>query len=459
MLAIPGIVTLYNNIPDSYSSKGRAYGSNDYIYRALVNELKQNEGEIEEIHLALYLFNNMHLYNELLRLAKKKIEIVVTSIPLAGYDKRKIKDAQNVYESILRDQAVNLRMFPHMYVWYGAIYADGGASYSLHVKAGMINYRNGSKLFLTSGNLAPGNPSHSETAVFMETPRDSLSAKAFSSFFSEIEQRAKPYPEYMKSASAIPPGLDQLFDFCFVGGAKMAISDATQMTQSFFTAPFISIGEIGSNHYARKKLVETISSARKRMLVCSQHSHDIAPFDGCGDQTMINSIIEAQKHHTSMDVRVLKQVSSSGLADKRRAAFVETHLHYAGVNQRVNKLVHDKFVVADDTVVFSTGNFTATQFAWGQREMECSTDLSEVKPVEEVIRASESLFATPKGLLEARICHPRKGKPKVNVRKKDVFSEVNSFMIIRDARVADQMAKYFDALWNHRMSSDVEILR
>jgi len=32
-----------------------------------------------------------------------------------------------------------------MYFWYGAEYAGGGASYSLHIKAGLVRLRDGSR--------------------------------------------------------------------------------------------------------------------------------------------------------------------------------------------------------------------------------------------------------------------------------------------------------------------------
>ncbi|GAI37898.1 unnamed protein product, partial [marine sediment metagenome] len=156
--------------------------------------------------------------------------------------------------------------------------------------------------------------------------------------------------------------------------------------------------------------------------------------------------------------RVLKQVTSSGLADKRRAAFVETHLHYTGIPHRVNKLVHDKFIVADSTVAITTSNFTATQFGWGERGMKHKTDISNLGRIQNVIRSAENFFGTPRDYVRALMTRPRKGLPKVKVIKKDVFSEVNAFTIFEDPDVANQMANYFDSLWSHSLSKDVEIL-
>jgi len=451
-------IRLYSSFPSEYSSRGTAYGSNSKIYQDIIGELKQRENKIKEIHLTLYLFNNAHLYNELLKLAEKGIGIVVTSLPLAGYDDRKIKEAENVYEKVIKDHAIDLLIFPHMYMWYGAQYAGGGASYSLHIKAGMITYKNGtSKVFLTSGNLAPGDPSHSETAVFVEAPRNNTFAKAFEDFFNEIEKRAISFSKYNKLVSKLPQELDQVFDFSFVGGTRPVNFTSAQTSRAFFTAPFVLIGGKGSNHYARRRLVKTILSAKRRLLVCAQHCHDIAPFDGYRGQTMIKSIIKARKKNANLDVRVLKQVSSSGLADKRRAAFVESHLYHAGISQRVNRLVHDKFVVADDTIILTTGNFTATQFGWGQRQMEYRTETRKLKIVEQIVRSAKNSFATPKSSIQARMRYPRKGLPRVKVLRDDIFSEVNAFIVIRKHKVANQIAKYFDDIWSHKLSANVEI--
>lgn len=451
-------IKVSNSVPSKYSSQGTPFGSNSGIYTDIINELKQGENDIEEVHLTLYLFNNRHLYDELLELAKKGVRIIVTSLPLTGYDRRKIKDAKDVYSRIIKDDLIDLLIFPHMYVWYGAEYAGGGAAYSFHIKAGIIKYRNGrKKVFLTSGNLTPGDPTHSETVAFVDETRGYSFSQAFQAFFSEVEGRAKPFKEYNELVQELSPELQQIFDFSFVGSINITNFNTTQFSHAFFTAPWITVAGKGSNHYARERLVEVILSAKQRLLVCAQHSHDISPFNGYPGQTMISSITKAKRDNPAMDVRVLKQVSSSGLADKRRAAFVEGHLYHAGIPQKVNKLVHDKFVVADNTVVITTSNFTATQFGWGERRMEYKTGTSNLKVVQEVIDSAKGFFKTPEGCVSARMTRPRKGSPRVKVFKKDVFSEVNAFIVIENSAVADQVAKHFDGLWGHSLSGDVEI--
>jgi hypothetical protein len=449
---------IYNRVPRTYSSKGTTLGSNSEIYDDIVSELEERAGDAEEVHLALYLFNNMELYRRLLNCANRGARVIVISIPLAGYDRRKIVEAKQVYAQILQDKKVELRIFPHMYIWYGAEYAGGGASYSFHIKAGLIRYKDkSSKAFLTSANLAPGDPTHSETAVFLEASNASPVIQMFKKFFDEVERRAKPFAEYNKIIQGLQQGLHQVFDFSFVAGINRVDFSREQVSQALFTAPFITIEGNGSNHYARELLVKTILSAKQRLLVCTQHFHDILPFNNYHGNTIVHAITELKKINPHVDARVLKQVGSSGLADKRRAAFVESHLYYAGVPQKVNKLVHDKFVIADDILIVSSGNFTATQFAYGRRQMEYKVDTNNLNEVQKLIDFVEKYFAIPEGYVSARKIRSRKRAPKVKIIKSDIFSEVNGFMVIVDAEAASQVAEYFDRLWNHNLSMDIEV--
>jgi len=411
---------------------------------------------MEEIHLALYLFNNIHLYRELLRLAERGIRVFVTSIPLTGYDRRKIEDATQIYGRICEEDGINLMVFPHMYMWYGALYAGGGAAYSFHIKAGLIKYRNGlSKVFLTSGNLAPGDPTHSESAVFIEAPKSSPYISPFEGFFSEVEQRARPYTSFSQQVEGLDEKFQELFEFSFVGGNQPV---GCKASQAFFTAPFINIDGKGSNHAARELIVEMIQSAEKRVLVCAQHVHDLSPFNGYPETTIIGSVLKKKERKPSMDVKVLKQVASSGLADKRRAAFVEGHLYHAGVPQRINRLVHDKFVVVDDSVLLTTSNFTPTQFGWGLRKMTFRTGTNDMNKVKKVVNASCGFFGSPTNKLNPVRMRKRKGKaPEIKVVKKDIFSEVNGFVKIENHELSDKMASYFSTLWKHKLSSDVTI--
>jgi hypothetical protein len=451
-------IQIYCRAQSSYDFGGTLYWSNDQIYKDIISELTDRTDNISEVHLALYLFNNNLLYDNLLNIANGGTKVIVTSLPLMGYNKKKIGEAEKVYKRVIEDKKIELRIFPHMYKWSGALYAEGGPSYSFHIKAGIISYKDGiSKVFLTSGNLAPGDPTHSETAIFLKSPNDSPIIRSFKLFISQIEDMAEPFKEYTNLIKSYPPELQALFDFCFVGSVNSININPSEAANLFFTAPFMTYGGMGSNHYARERIVDLISSAKRRLLLCAQHSHDVSPFDGYSGKTIINSVVATKKANPGIDVRMLKQVDSSGLSDKRRASFVEAHLDHVGIPQKKNKLVHDKFIVVDDTLIITTANFTATQFGWGNKQMEFDTESSNLDSVQHVITSAEDFFSTPKSCISARMTRPRTGAPKANVLKNDIFSEVNAFMVIKNAEATEKLAKYFYVLWNHSLSSDIII--
>ena len=110
------------------------------------------------------------------------------------------------------------------------------------------------------------------------------------------------------------------------------------------------------------------------------------------------------------------------MADKRRAAIAETLFQYVlNAKQRVNKLVHDKFLIVDNSLIVTTANYTSTQFAFGKRKMEMTFG---------------------------------KGDKQV---KEDYFSEVNGFLILPncDSNALQVYEKHFEMLWDE--GNDVSI--
>lgn len=306
--------------------------------------------------------------------------------------------------------------------------------------------------------MAPGDPTHTEVAASAHVPRNSQIARAFEGFFSALEARSIPYADYFEASKGLPGALLRAFDFSFVGGAQpMDLGAPPKEGGALFTAPFITYGGMGSNHCARELLVGAAVSARSRLLVCAQHAHDVMPFDGYGGKTLVRALVELKRQMPAANLMVLKQVASSGLADMRRAAFAEAHLFYAGVPQRVNKLAHDKFAVIDGAAIISTGNFTATQFAWGKRQMECTLPNCTVADAERAVARAIDLFKPPSGSVRVVPVRSSRGPPKVKVVKDDIFSEVNGLILLNDPATADALARHFGALWIHPASSDVVV--
>ncbi|MGC8988344.1 hypothetical protein [Infirmifilum sp.] len=451
---------LITGIPNHTNKYRNSLVSNPEVYEKIVKELVERSESIKEIHLALYLFNNKDLLEELVKTTSSSAEVVITSLPPAGYTKKDRDIALEVYKKVLNlnSPKLELRVYPHMYVWHGIEYAGRGPPYSFHIKAGLVVYKDGAcKQILTSCNLAHGDPPRSETAIVIEDPScSSPYSKAFKKFFEKVEQLAVPWSAYYNTVRGLDEGLYSVFDFAFVGSLGLTNWSEPFVDKAFFTGPFIKIGDVGSPWYARRKIVDLVRSAEKKLLVVAQHVHDIDPFDEYKDTTIIGAIIESKRANPSLEVKVLKQVSSRGLSDKRRAAFAECHLRYAGVEQKENRYVHDKFVVADDVVLITTANLTSTQFSWGIRQMEFEPKgRYDYDTVSEVVKRAEGLFGHTG--VEVRQARGRSGL-RVRVIKRDAFAEVNGFVIIENEALANKLAEHFERLWSHRLSKPVEIL-
>lgn len=399
----------YCRIPKN-SSKKYVDGSVPELLDDLIKELSG----AEEIFIAFYLFNNERLADFLIREAERGCKVTIISLPLNGYSDKQtmIHDidkklspremAEKVYERLSNAKNITLFVFPHMYTWYGALYVGGNASYSFHIKALFARFGNSTKCFISSGNFLTGDPPHSDSITVAEN--EPKMAETYNKFFEDIIKKSVEIETY-KSKFKNP-----LSDFVYVGGYPL-IEVSNNNLPTFFTTPFYKINGQGSNHYASKRLIDLINDANERILICAQHFHDIISFDP-NAKTIIGALKRKMESDPKIKVRVLKQLSHSGLADKRRAAITETLFQFVlKVPQRFNKLVHDKFIIVDDKIAITTANYTPTQFAWGERDMESKYDGSTYYKV-------------------------------------DIFSEVNAFMILGNApEVVAAYEKHFEKLW------------
>ena len=381
------------------------------------------EGAIR-IDISVYLFNNPIYVDFLISLAEKGVKIKITTLPPSGYnDKLKKVDglsektsarilANDAFYKIHKTRNISLGFFPHQYVWYGALYAGGGASYSFHVKAINAFFKKGKqKSILSSGNFLSTDPYHSDNIIVFENIKTYNSV--FNEFFSDINKRAIGSEGFSKNFKSY----SDEFQISFHGKEK-SLSKKNHKN-CFFTAPFYLIDKIGSNHYAGNRIIETIDSAKKRVWICAQHFHDLISFDP-DRETIINALYK--KNSPSIEYKFLKQVPHSSLADKRRAGIAETLFKYVlRAKQRYNRLTHDKFIIVDDILIISTANYTTTQFAFGKRKMDYIN------------------------------------KDKQKVRKIDNFSEVNGFAIIRNCpkKVMENYESHFNSLWE--TGQDIEI--
>lgn len=413
---MPTIFRPHFCIPES---KGRSLeGSCHGLLDKLLKELES----AREVHIAAYLFNNPLYYESVQDLANNGCKVRITSLPIEGYAERKVKItgleekksamefAREVYGQLSSHKNIELQIFPHLYSWYGALYAGGGASYSFHVKAICAKFDdNTQKNIIASANFKAGDPPHSENILVVEDTESSEYSNTFNTYFKDLKNIAIPQEEYLHNYKTRG---DQM-NFHFLG--KERLLPINDYKNCFFTTPYYQYTDgdmiLGSNHYAGNRIIEIIDSAKERVWVCSQHFHDLVSFDP-ERETIISAIYKKYLEDPSVKFRFLKQVKHSSLADKRRAGIAETLFQYVmNAPQRFNRHTHDKFIIVDNQLIVSTANYTPTQFAYGIRKMKYAVD----------------------------------GNRYV---KEDYFSETNGFMIIPDnGELLTQYEAHFENLW------------
>lgn len=410
------------------------YPDNQVFYRqgASVKLLKdffdfidRQADKISEIYLCLYLYNNSVLHEKMKTLAKKGIKVTVISIPLEGYDDRNPKDiydyetnqiyrqnatkyslASEIYRDIENLNSINYTLlnFEHIYVRspYMKSFSRGMLPYSLHTKSIYIKYKDGNTVTgLTSSNLAVRDASKAELMLLAkDTP---ASRKVTETFFENLLRYSvrpsdwkNPHPAYYY---------------------KMETVDGGTVGANYFTAPFIQ----DSPMKIEEKLREIIFNAQERIYICAQHlaAFNYDDINRKSKPGIFGTIFE--KCRQGIEVKCLSQtyVDANGDSHNQRkpqnsANFIELinqvnqleHCSYS-----VNQNVHAKFIVADDTVIVGTGNYTPTEFIYGN--------------------VSIDHFAAPE----------------LNgVSYKGIFSEVAHYMIIKDHELAEQLIRFFNVI-------------
>jgi len=415
----------YCRIPEKPKGSVRKIeGSSPQLLYDLMEELK---GAIE-INIATYLFNNPLYVDFLVRLASTGTKISITTLPPMGYNNRpktvdglgdRVSARQLAVEAFNRLEAtknITLSFFPHQYVWYGALYAGGGASYSFHVKAISALFDGGlHKCILSSGNFLSTDPYHSDNILVIDGEEEY--SNSFIRFFTDLAS-------FSIGSEAFKGNFTNYADEFLVQfhGRERDIKH-TDFENCFFTAPFYLVDGVGSNHYAGNKIIELIQKAKTRIWVCAQHFHDIISFDQ-ERSTIIKALYDKSISEPNIEYRFLKQVPHSSLADKRRAGIAETLFKFVmKADQRYNRLTHDKFIIADNTLLISTANYTSTQFAFGARKMDFKD--------------------------EANVKH----------RKTDNFAEVNGFAIIPNCpeNLLQTYKTHFNSLWDSGQEIELKI--
>lgn len=371
----------------------------------------------ESIQASFFLYNNRFLHDFLQKQVLQGTQVTVYTIPLDGYSevevpvsgyrekKSKRQFAEKIFQSILQSAvpAVELRLFPHTYVWSETQFTRGTYAYSLHAKCVLATFKDGKhKCILTSSNLACADQSHSENMLVMEGDQESI--HSYMQFFTHLRENSLSLDEYRHFKAATH------HDVYYKLQKK---TDTQGSGNTLFTAPWFTYNSQGSPKVARTYIFEFIKRAQSRIYICSQHVNDYSPF-GTEDHKGIVELLTEIAVNQEIEIKVLKQTTSEQQKQGSRAEKAEKVLsRLPNVEQKVwHPVIHDKFIIVDNSVVVMTANITPTQFAWDQdRDMIYVID-------------NES----------------------VNIPN-NCFAEVNAFHFVTDDEVTAQYEQHFFQLW------------
>ncbi len=387
------------------------------------NFIDNEADNISEIYLCLYLYNNEVLHNKMKALAASGISVKVISIPLEGYDTRCPKDiidpatnavvhhnatkytlARNIYGDIVRFNNANysLYVFGHTYVRSPRMrnFARGTLPYSLHTKSVFFKLRDGRTITgLTSSNLAVRDASKDELMILIEDTPDTRRESEL--FFHTLIGHSTIVTDWRNPSP----------NFCY----NMNCIDAGRPGNNYFTSPFFTDSPIR----IAERLSGIIETARNRIYICAEHlaAYNYPDMHGNNQPGLFNVIFE--KCRQGIPVKCLSQtyVDANGDPHGQRAPqntgrFSQLIREIDTLNRcsyAVNKNVHAKFIVVDDTAVISTANYTPTEFIYGPVRID-RFDSNEL----------------------------------AGVRYDGIFSEVSHFIILDDHDIAEQLIRFFE---------------
>jgi hypothetical protein len=396
-------------------------GSSRKILKSLIYELQN----AQEISISMFLYNNPILQVELEKLAKKGCFITIYSLPLEGYDRRAISEiyyknfhesichsskyqyASKVYERVLNTENMNLKIFPHTYIWTEQRTSRGKNLFSLHSKCLLAKFPgNVTKSITASSNFAFGDPRHSENMLIVENCGNTT--KMFETYFELLHANSLPWADYQQKITE-----DRLFDIKYV--VKPMNLEALD-SPCYFTGPFIKYNGVGSNRFVLQKIITLLNQAEDRIYICSQHFNNISPYDGY-HLSIVDQVRGISQINHDIEIKILKQTRPVDQAQGWRTEETENHLMgFKNVQQKYWKnIIHDKFIIVDDKVMVSTANYTSTTFAW-----------AEDYPMRYRVQQ----------------------KPREVVTTNNTFSEVNSFHFLNDPSVTSLYEDHFRELWD-----------
>lgn len=390
-----------NQTKDSYAFYGE--GCSPTILDKMIKFFDKHVDEIEEITVSCYLFNNLILANELRKLANNGARVNVVSIPLEGYDLKETNNnrfhsyfnnstcipvknssskadfAQRIYQHCQVSNGVNLHIFDHVYLRSERVkeFSRGRVPFSLHIKSLLIKMRDGiSYSVLTSSNLALRDLMKEELCLIVKNSQADYAYSQY--FYQQLIENSKHISDMNLSTETDYSHYIEPRTPVNQQALNSVSSSANDDRNVFFTAPFLP----NSNQQIEAKIRQKIATAKRRVIICAQH---INTFDAELKQAMsasdgnLNIQILSQ---TYVD-ETLRDESNGGRFPKytvqvsgrsvptRVPSNKKSFLDFVGqlkgklrCQYYYNPDIHLKFIVVDDDVVISTGNFTSTQFIY-----------------------------------------------------------------------------------------------
>lgn len=412
---------VFFDIPDN--ERKHIKGSSPILLDKLIEELKG----ADKVQISAFLYNNPVLQVALENMAKEGCQVKIFSLPLQGYDTResryiyynnfrnyinasKYEYAVKVYERVINTPNMDLKIFPHTYIWAKQKTSRGNDLYSLHNKSIFAEFPNKkAKCITTSCNFAIGDPRHSENLLVVEDC--SSTTNMFKTYFELMEKHSLFWSSYIKELQK-----NELSDIEYI--VKPTNLQDT-FRDCYFTAPFIKYDGIGSNHYVQKSIIDFISDAKEKVHICSQHFSDIDSFDK-NALSIVEKLKELASKNPKMDIKILKQTRASHQEQPTRTQRTEDALNmFENIKIKFwSPIIHDKFIIVDSKIMVSSANYTSTNYAWAENHTMKYQLLDVNKKIREEIVV------------------------------KNTFSEINSFHFINEKSVTALYEQHFYKLWN-----------
>lgn len=372
-------------------------GCSPLLLSSIRDWLHSNCDKLQSVDIALYIFNNDQLYQVLKEIALKGVNVTIFSIPLDGYDRSfpkpiyssannrnlgkysKYDLAQKLYSQIESDNisSLHLRIFDHVYLRSPNVkpFSRGNMPYSLHCKTCLITMKTGEIYAgLTSSNLAVRDTNKHELSLLVKLDND-IEQSSTKDFFACLLRNSYEYNSEIKTINPFDPNRHppQL-----IFGVPPKFQDNIGSGIIKYTAPFYK----DSAFQFDKDIRAMVNRAKSRIIVCAQHvcaynyTYNRAYADPPGQNGwekcdgFLTDVLKKAKSGVKTTFLSQTYVDRTSNSHFRKPVNTAAFLRFSDDARKcrckyyANPLIHAKFIVADDTVLVTTANFTPSQFIY-----------------------------------------------------------------------------------------------